>query len=124
MKLLCKEGVTTSEKSEPKTKALEEKVIICASCSNHITDPQSKIQMNGSFTHVFANPHGYVFEIGCFSQAPGCGSGSDSSKEFSWFQGFSWQIGLCLSCSSHLGWIFSSQAKKFYGLILDKLIFP
>jgi hypothetical protein len=112
----------TSDQSEPSIQ--DEKVIVCASCNSHITDPTKQIIINQSFNHIFANPHGHVFEIGCFSQASGSVSSSISSNEFSWFVGFSWQICICRYCSGHLGWVFSSDTKHFFGLILEKLIFP
>ncbi len=112
----------TSDQAENSTQ--DEKIIVCASCNYHITDPSKQIVVDQSFNHIFANPHGHVFEIGCFSQARGCVSSSISSNEFSWFVGFSWQIVICRYCSNHLGWVFSSDTNRFFGLILDKLIFP
>ena len=114
--------LVTETKSETETQ--EKEVIVCAACLNLITDPEKKIQVNDAFSHVFANPYGHVFEIGCFSQAKGCQAGSVPSDEFTWFKGYEWQIGVCRSCLGHLGWIFSDQSDRFYGLILEKLIFP
>jgi hypothetical protein len=109
---------------QPETSTQDEKIIVCASCNYHITDPSKQIIVNQSFNHIFANPHGHVFEIGCFSQASGCILCSILSNEFSWFAGFSWQICICRYCSSHLGWGFSSDTKHFFGLIIEKLNFP
>jgi len=80
--------------------------------------------MEGAFRHTFANPHGYLFEIGCFGDAWGCAPASPPSSEFSWFKGYLWKIGVCRGCSTHLGWVFLSDVHRFFGLILDKLIFP
>ena len=102
----------------------EEKIIVCARCLFPVTDPSKQITVKGSFSHIFANPHGHVFEIGCFSDADGCISVSSKSDEFSWFLGFEWQIGVCKNCAVHLGWIFTSRDERFYGLILEKIIFP
>ncbi len=116
----------TQARSDPEVESSpkDEKKICCALCMHPIAEPESQIAINGSFRHVFANPHGYVYEIGCFSNAAGCRRASTASSEFSWFSGFSWQIGICEQCASHLGWIFSSDSKVFYGLIIEKLIFP
>ena len=124
MNVVCKQSVDLSTESKTDTLSKEDEIIVCAFCNNHITDPSSQIIVNNSFHHIFANPHGYVFEIGCFSDAKGCRPGSMTSYEFSWFAGYSWKIGVCSHCSTHLGWIFSSELSKFYGLILEKLIFP
>ncbi len=128
--LTCRQSVDLSIEEKTDTLSREDEIIICASCHHHITDPTRQIIVNNSFHHTFANPHGCVFEIGCFAEARGCRPGSISSNEFSWFIGYSWEIGVCNYCSTHIGWIFSSESniltvtRQFYGLILERLIFP
>ena len=124
MDIICKQKVEEFPVEDVEPSSQTEKKICCAFCLHPVTEPENQIVMNGSFRHVFANPHGYVYEIGCFSHASGCRPSSTSSSEFSWFSGFSWQIGVCGQCASHLGWLFSSESKIFYGLIIEKLIFP
>ncbi len=109
----------------------EDQVIVCRACNNIITRPFYKIPVSSSFSHIFANPHGHVFEIGCFSRAEGCMEASGLSSEFTWFAGYSWKIEICRQCKSHIGWIFicdcenaSGMPVQFHGLILDKLVFP
>jgi hypothetical protein len=114
----------TRPAEETKTLSKDEPVILCIYCNQQITDPSRQINVNNAFQHVFANPNGHVFEIGCFSEAKGCVQHSISSNEFSWFTGFSWQISVCSYCSNHLGWFFSSESKSFYALIMDRIIFP
>jgi hypothetical protein len=43
------------------------------------------------------------------------------TDEFTWFAGYTWQIGVCRKCLSHLGWRFQSMGDYFFGLILDRL---
>ncbi len=124
MDVICKESTQKQAQEKMQAAEQEEEVIVCAYCSHPITDPEKQIIVNDSFRHVFANPHGIVFEIGCFSQARGTRPTSIPSSEFSWFVGFSWQICVCRYCSTHLGWVFTSDSQKFHGLILEKLIFP
>jgi len=124
MVVICKQSVDVLIEKKMDTLSKEDEIIICAICNNYITEPSKKIIMDNSFYHAFANPSGIVFEIGCFSDAKGCRSDSMSSIEFSWFPGYSWEMGVCVNCSTHLGWIFSSTSNHFFGLILDKLIFP
>ncbi len=124
METICKESPEISTSEETKTLAQDDDIIVCAQCGHHITEPVKQMMVDDAFRHVFANPHGHVFEIGCFSHARGCRSGSIPSLEFSWFRGFAWEIGVCQYCTTHLGWIFSSGSQTFYGLILDRLIFP
>lgn len=124
MNVICRQTPGISPAEETETLPRDEEIIVCAHCNQYITDPAQQITVNGSFSHIFANPHGHVFEIGCFSQADGCGKISAPSMEFSWFMGYAWQIGICRYCSTHVGWFFSSETDRFYGLILEKLIFP
>lgn len=132
--LICKkvaEDICVS--SDPKTEEKDDPVIVCRNCSGLVTRPEHRIEINGGFIHTFANPHGQVFEIGCFSSAQGCVKASESTDEFSWFKGYVWAIGLCRNCHIQIGWVFLPTGAKgspmenqsvFYGLILDKLVFP
>lgn len=124
MEILCKQENETRTETETDTDSSEAPVIVCRNCYNLVTEPSHQIQVNDAFTHTFANPHGHVFEIGCFSQAPGCVTASPASSEFTWFKGYQWKIGICTQCAVHLGWIFTSESHRFFGLIMDKLIFP
>ena len=104
---------------EPEKKRL----LLCRHCMYSITTPDERITVNGSHNHTFANPYGIIFEIGCFRKAEGCGLTGAPSDEFTWFRGFFWQIAVCQSCLTHLGWWFSSPEKAgFFGLISDRLI--
>ncbi|MEA1967259.1 MAG: cereblon family protein [Thermodesulfobacteriota bacterium] len=99
-----------------------EREILCAFCKNRISSLDEQIVVNGSHDHIFANPHGLVFEVGCYKIAHGCVNFSGLSKEFTWFPGYAWKIAGCRFCSTHLGWFFLSETHSFWGLILDKLI--
>lgn len=119
-----KEILENLVEDEPQENVLEpEEVIRCRQCRNVITSPDERIIIQGSHQHTFANPHGIVFEIGCFRNVKGCGYIGPSSNEFSWFSGFSWRVVVCVACLAHLGWLFDSPAKdSFHGLILNHLI--
>ncbi|MCP4022648.1 MAG: hypothetical protein GY729_12465 [Desulfobacteraceae bacterium] len=124
MEVVCKIDPDKAVKEDTKTEAKPAKEILCAVCSHKISDMSKQIIVNNAHEHTFANPHGIVFQIGCYSDANGCIPASIPSSEFSWFPGYTWRIGICRSCSAHLGWIFLSDNDAFYGLIIDKLIFP
>ncbi|MEW5908591.1 MAG: cereblon family protein [Thermodesulfobacteriota bacterium] len=99
--------------------------ILCRVCRRIITYPEEQIEVSGAHQHTFANPHGIVFEIGCFKSAKGCAHFGLSTPEFSWFKGFQWKLSACLFCMTHLGWFYTGpEGTSFYGLILDRLIFP
>jgi hypothetical protein len=100
----------------------EERWIVCRQCLQRLTRPSERTSINGSHRHTFANPSGVVFEIGCFMMVRGCSFIGPPSYEFPWFAGHSWQIAICSTCQTHLGWLFQGQAGvQFCGLILDRL---
>jgi len=110
------------EEPEEKTSD-EEEYILCRQCRHVITSSAERIAVQGSHQHTFANPHGIVFEIGCFRSVPGCGYAGPASDEFAWFKGFSWRVAVCIRCLTHLGWLFTSRGcDSFHGLILDRLV--
>jgi hypothetical protein len=110
-----------AEEQEPE----EEEYILCRQCQQAITRPADRITVDGSHLHTFANPHGIVFEIGCFKTVRGCGYAGPLTDEFSWFSGYSWRVSYCSMCLTHLGWMFvSGGGDVFHGLILDRLIQP
>ena len=118
-------GIAVLEEEAEEPAPEEEEYILCRQCRQAITRPADRIVVQGSHQHTFANPHGIVFEIGCFSKVIGCGYAGAASDEFTWFAGYSWRVCFCGMCLTHLGWIFSSKGgNNFHGLILDKLIEP
>ena len=118
-------GTITIEKEAEDQSPEEEEYILCRQCHQAITKPVDRIAMQGSHRHTFANPHGIVFEIGCFRSVKGCGYAGAASDDFSWFAGYSWRVCFCTMCLTHLGWLFSLKGGDiFHGLILDRLIEP
>ncbi len=101
------------------------KALLCRQCLQVITSKADKTEIGGAFQHAFANPHGLVFQIGCFKKAIGGLNTGTPSEEWTWFPGYAWQITLCQGCLIHLGWFFSGGAEdNFYGLILERLTEP
>ena len=95
----------------------------CRFCQAKITTAAQMIAVNGSHRHVFTNPLGKVYEIGCFSRAPGCMNQGQPTTECTWFTGCAWRFSLCSSCFSHLGWQYHSDLTGyFFGLILANLL--
>ncbi|WP_235727634.1 cereblon family protein [Maridesulfovibrio frigidus] len=95
--------------------------ILCKKCKHQITNSSFAISKNGSHEHAFFNPHGYIFQLKCFSKAPGCLPSGNNYSDFSWFSGYRWQIAICGKCLCHLGWAFVSEYDSFYGIIKDNI---
>ena len=103
----------------------EEKLILCRRCGHAVTHPDERTEKEGAYHHTFANPHGIVYDIGCFRRADGCGTTGPVTGEFTWFKGYHWKVAVCRACLVHIGWLFVSESgDRFHGLILDRLIFP
>ena len=110
-------------KSDTEDEDKKEKAkILCKYCKNKITSNDARIPVAGKQQHVFSNPSGFVYEIGCFSFAYGCVNHGPPTLEFTWFAGYAWRFALCSACHSHLGWFYQSRENSFYGLILDYLV--
>ena len=113
----------TNQEPENAEKDIHDDDLICRQCRFAITNETNRITVNGAHCHTFANPHGIVFEIGCFNKADGCAVMGHPTSEFSWFPPNLWQTAICGFCLSHLGWRFSTSGNViFWGLILDRLI--
>jgi hypothetical protein len=127
LKLLEKQGAPVVKQGfpepEPEEEDGREEVLVCRQCGRHITDERKRVAVDGKHRHTFANPHGHVYDIGCFASAAGCLGVGPSSNEFAWFKGYSWQIVICAGCMTHLGWFFLSSGKHhFFGLIVDRIV--
>jgi len=97
-----------------------DQAIRCAVCSAVITHHNQALQINNRHEHTFFNPAGITFELRCFRQAPGGSPHGEPSAEFTWFPGYRWQIVLCATCRTHLGWLFTGT-QSFFGLITNRL---
>lgn len=98
-----------------------EDALYCQACDCLITYEKAGINKNQSHVHICRNPQGIEYTIACFDEATGCSCIGDSYKEFSWFDGYSWQVCICKYCGEHMGWRFHN-GEQFFGLIKDKLI--
>ena len=94
----------------------------CAACRTRITTEAERCERAGAHAHRFTNPLGLTFDIGLFSEAPGCTLRGEPSLEHTWFPGHVWTIAVCANCHEHLGWRFRGEGEPFFGLILDRLI--
>jgi len=111
----------TKKITRKRDKIEKDPYIFCRDCGFLITSEDAVISIAGNHRHTFKNPAGIVFEIGCFSSAPGCINMGEPTLEFTWFPGYRWTYSVCGKCLSHLGWFFQSGDSQFYGLILNRL---
>jgi len=103
--------------------------LLCAACGFVVTHEAARIDVDGAHAHVRTNPHGFTYEFGCFSEAPGAVPQGAPSMQATWFPGHFWWVRVCGGCQTHLGWLFfrpdsstsSSDGGAFYALILARL---
>ena len=100
--------------------------IYCAKCGAMVTRGSWRVVMNGDHEHTLFNPHGRMFRVLCFSEAPGASDHGDFTEEFTWFRIYAWVLSLCRGCRTHLGWRYEGARvpKVFFGLIKFRLTFP
>lgn len=103
----------------------EPKPLRCRACGHAITSAADRVRIADKHEHRFLNPHGFVFDIGCFRRAPGCRLLGEPSHEFSWFPPLAWRMADCGACGDHLGWGFDAPGQVvFFGLVLNRLVGP
>jgi hypothetical protein len=97
--------------------------LCCAACRRPITREDQRIRVQSRHEHVFSNPLGLTFRIGCFAVASGCVYFGEATEEWTWFPGYRWQVSVCGGCGSHLGWRYMGRdGDGFHGFILRHLI--
>jgi hypothetical protein len=94
--------------------------LVCASCGHAITRDEARVVRGGSHLHTRLNPHGYVWEFGCFADAPGCVVVGPATLEHTWFPDHAWRFAHCGRCGGHLGWRYDGPS-SFFGLITERL---
>jgi hypothetical protein len=97
-------------------------VLVCRACRSRITRRDLGMEINGRHRHVFFNPDGLVFELGCFASARNLTPAGIETGEFTWFPGYRWQVVLCTGCSTQLGWRYEGRDGAFFGLIIKALM--
>ena len=117
-------GGRSTPEENPETGTSEGgRVLLCKTCRSKITRRDLGMKIDGKHRHVFFNPHGYVFELGCFASAKNVIPTGPKTDEFTWFPGFTWQVIGCTGCSTQIGWRYTSDTQGgFFGLILVNLV--
>ncbi len=103
------------------TRAAPEAMLRCRRCDHAITPASARVSRAGAHAHTRINPGGWVYQLGCFAEAPGCVATGPATTEATWFQGHAWRVALCGACGEHLGWRFEGPGDSFWGLILERL---
>jgi hypothetical protein len=112
----------TKTRPEPEKVSEEPAELACARCFEPITSDAEWLEVGGAREHSFMNPHGFYYRIGCFGNARALEAEGGWSDEWSWFPPCAWQVQRCARCGEHLGWLFRGPERRFFGLILDRLV--
>lgn len=123
--LYCYQKSDESKERQPdresETDTTQERSILCKECGHRLTSHDQAVELEGKHEHTFFNPAGVLFEIGCFSDAPGAEVWGVPTTEFVWFPGYAWRFANCAGCHTHIGWQFLSGESSFFGLVLNRL---
>lgn len=83
----------------------------------------------GNVNANYCNPAGYIHETLTVHKTMKSATRmvDRPSSDFSWFPGYAWQIAVCSTCSSHIGWKFHAlnknlKPKSFFGLSCKSLV--
>lgn len=116
------EGTGEQRPEEQDASVRRDRPLRCWRCGHPVTSAAARIHVSGAHEHTFANPVGVIYQIGCFSVAPGAFTVGPPEADTSWFPGTRWTLAGCDGCAAHLGWAYDRGASVlFFGLILDRL---
>ncbi len=98
----------------------------CSTCRAEVGDPEAAFSPDGEpVERVFFNPAGHVMRVLLLGAARNLLGRGARSDEFTWFAGMSWQIVVCSSCKTQLGWHFEAlpdvEARSFWALLVQRL---
>ena len=125
LRAIDEKKVSSITKRKPKEESdyeEEKELLYCTFCLKLITSGDQRIRVEGNHEHLFINPAGVAFNIGCFGDVPGAVFQGIQTKEFTWFKGYQWRMAHCSECLTHIGWQYRQGGQgSFSGLILTKL---
>ncbi|MFO0727546.1 MAG: cereblon family protein [Myxococcota bacterium] len=105
----------------------EERALRCRQCAAVISRPTEIFRMRSeAMVQVFPNPLGMLREIITVRAAWGLEIHGPPTTEFTWFEGYAWEIALCASCRTQVGWRYqavqASALPEFFGLLTRAVV--
>ncbi len=110
-----------ADRDKPETDEPESPSLRCRTCGLPVASMNDRVEVAGKHGHALFNPAGILFEVGCFTRAPGCRYEGEFTFEFTWFAGYAWRFAMCRRCDAHLGWEYRGPSGGFVGLIMTEL---
>ena len=115
------QGPVLADMDRPELDEPGRSALLCRTCGQPVTRLRDRISVGGQHVHALFNPSGILFEVACFSQAPGCRFEGEFTHVFTWFAGYAWRFAMCRRCAAHLGWEYLGADGGFAGLIMAEL---
>ncbi|KAH3764338.1 protein cereblon [Pelomyxa schiedti] len=85
--------------------------LCCHNCRQKIAQKQHIFSMSKTgCIGTYVNPYGVLHDTVTLSQAQGILLWGPFSEQESWFPGYAWRIAYCITCHTHLGWIYRAVA--------------
>lgn len=114
-------GPVLADRDKPEPDEPESPSLRCRTCGLPVASMNDRVEVAGKHGHALFNPAGILFEVGCFTRAPGCRYEGEFTFEFTWFPGYAWRFAMCRRCDAHLGWEYRGASGRFIGLIMTEL---
>jgi len=99
----------------------DKNLVYCVECSHVLARASDATTVQGTHHHFCTNPHGFDFNVCCYSEALGCAISGQPTGADSWFAGYTWRFATCTGCTVHLGWLFETPGSHFYGLVRERI---
>ncbi|CAA0093962.1 Uncharacterised protein [Zhongshania aliphaticivorans] len=92
--------------------------IACRNCNQPITANHYRTRVHDQHHHRFVNPNGVIYDVCCFTAAPGSIINGAATALHCWFQDYRWQFAHCEHCAEQLGWYYENDTNEsFFALI-------
>lgn len=92
-------------------------VLVCTTCALVLAQVRDRVAIDGRTVHERVNYAGYPHRFMTVRRCTNVDAVSPPSTDFSWFEGYAWEIIACAGCRSHVGWRWQGEG-EFLGLLL------
>jgi len=99
----------------------------CSNCGGLVSSSDRLVAIGDQQRHQFVNPAGFECHFYTFASCPGAMATGTPTQEYSWFDGYGWQLAFCRTCGLHLGWRYAAADRQvrpaeFWGILITQLL--
>jgi cereblon len=118
----------TAARTRDEAEEAPDQPILCRRCRARLSEMPALFPMDADrINRVFANPAGLLLEILTTRAAHNVVVVGPATTEFTWYQGYAWEVAYCGGCRAHVGWAFGAadgkrEPSRFFGLLKAALV--